>query len=370
MRRETWGVGLLFLVAGWLGSAPVSAEDRTPEKIVKDIEAVKMPEVTPEVRSDRAAQVKFIEARQEAMRKKSELTKELLKADPENKKLETLLPERWQSVFSARDPKASAELAAELNDVLAKSKSDKLKTEAGFFLAIGALQRSAMGDGKTDDAMKAIDAFIKLAPHDDRASQLLWVTAQQVEKSPEKKAKLYKRLAAEFPKSQFAPMAEAQLKLSEAIGKPFELSFKDAVKGKEISMKDLKGKVVVIDFWATWCGPCVAEMPNMKKLYAEYKEKGVEFIGVSLDAPKDEGGLDKLKEFVEKNEITWPQYYQGNGWESEFSKSWGISSIPAVFIVDAEGKLHSTEARGQLEDLIPQLLKKAGAKPASGAGGN
>ncbi len=59
-------------------------------------------------------------------------------------------------------------------------------------------------------------------------------------------------------------------------------------------MKSLKGKVVVIDFWATWCGPCVAEMPNMKKLYAEYKDKGVEFVGVSLDKSKEQGGLDKL----------------------------------------------------------------------------
>ena len=59
-------------------------------------------------------------------------------------------------------------------------------------------------------------------------------------------------------------------------------------------MSDLKGKVVVVDFWATWCGPCVGEMPNMKKLYAEYKPKGVEFIGVSLDQPESAGGLKAL----------------------------------------------------------------------------
>ena len=124
--------------------------------------------------------------------------------------------------------------------------------------------------------------------------------------------------------------------------------------------------MVVLDFWATWCGPCVGEMPHMKELYAEYKDKGVEFIGVSLDQPNDEGGLDALKKFVEKNEITWPQYYQGNGWESEFSSSWGINSIPAVFVVAPDGNLFSIEARGKLDEMIPELLEKAKKKPDAG----
>ena len=102
-------------------------------------------------------------------------------------------------------------------------------------------------------------------------------------------------------------------------------------------------------------------MPNLKKIYAEYKDQGVEFIGVSLDQPVEQGGLDALKKFVKDNEIAWPQYYQGNYWQSEFSSSWGINAIPAIFVVDAEGNLFSVNARGKLDTILPELLKKAKA---------
>jgi Thioredoxin-like len=109
-------------------------------------------------------------------------------------------------------------------------------------------------------------------------------------------------------------------------------------------------------------------MPKMKEIYAKYHDKGVEFIGVSLDQPKEAGGLDKLKKFVTDNEIAWPQYYQGKGWDSEFSKSWGINSIPCMFVVDQDGKLVTVEGREQIETLIPDLLKKKEAAAGAGAG--
>jgi hypothetical protein len=109
----------------------------------------------------------------------------------------------------------------------------------------------------------------------------------------------------------------------------------------------------------------------MKKFYAEYKEKGVEFIGVSLDLPKEDGGLDELKEFVAKNEIPWPQYYQGDGGEGEggFAQTWGVETLPRMFVVDADGKLAVVDAAGKLDKILPSLLKKAKPGPAAGTGG-
>jgi thiol-disulfide isomerase/thioredoxin len=144
------------------------------------------------------------------------------------------------------------------------------------------------------------------------------------------------------------------------VGKPFELEFTDAISGSNISINNLKGKIVVIDFWATWCGPCVSEMPHMKELYAKYHDQGVEFVGISLDLPKDQGGLNSLKAFVKEKEIRWPQYYEGKPAAREFAQEWGVNAIPSVFVLDTEGKLYSVQARGRLDEMIPELLKKKG----------
>ncbi len=184
--------------------------------------------------------------------------------------------------------------------------------------------------------------------------------------TPDERRALCRRIVEQYPESRTAELAKGSLRLLDAVGKPFELEFTDAIDGSTVSIERLKGKVVVVDFWATWCGPCVAEMPEMKRLYAKYKGKGVEFIGVSLD--QKDGGLDKLKAFVEREGITWPQYYQGDGWDSRFSSSWGITLIPSVFVVDQRGRVHSVEARGMLESMIPELLDRPAPEVDAGAG--
>ena len=366
MRVSLSTVSFALLFWGSFGLLPsaVATADRSAEAILKDIDGVEMPDVAKVDRKDQEAVQKFLKDRRKAMSKKAGLISELGKVAPDHEKLVTLLPERWQIlVMTGTD---SSEIAKEeVAEVLSHAKSDKLKAEAAFFNAMLLFR----GREKADKQLSATEDFIKRAPKDPRAAMLLYAVAKRL---PDQTAQtdLYKRITKEYPDSEVASEIQASLKQLESIGKPFTLDFTDAIKGTEISFKTtLKGKVVVVDFWATWCGPCVAEMPNMKKLYAEYHDKGVEFVGVSLDSPKEEGGLDELKDFVAKNEIPWPQYYQGNGWNSEFSKSWGINAIPALFVVDAEGKLFSVEARGKLEEMLPELLKKAKAEPAP-AGGN
>ena len=116
-------------------------------------------------------------------------------------------------------------------------------------------------------------------------------------------------------------------------------------------------KPVLVDFWATWCGPCVKEVPKMKSLYSEFKAKGVEFIGISVDDPGKKG-LASVKSFVEGKEVKWPQFHGEAA--IEFARQWAVNVIPTIFVVDKQGQLHTIEGRGELESLIPELLLREG----------
>ncbi|MCB2153844.1 TlpA family protein disulfide reductase [bacterium] len=114
--------------------------------------------------------------------------------------------------------------------------------------------------------------------------------------------------------------------------------------GNLVSLKDYRGKVVLIDFWATWCAPCRAELPNVRDVYAKYHDKGFDIVAISLDVK--EGG--KLPEFYANKEtaLPWPSIYDGKGWDSELANRFGVKAIPATFVLDKDGTIVATDARG------------------------
>ena len=181
----------------------------------------------------------------------------------------------------------------------------------------------------------------------------------QVFQDETKGAELLQQLSRDFPGTKFAKTADSQLasmKAQEnmAVGKQFPDFSEMDLAGKPLSVAGFKGKVLLVDFWATWCGPCIRELPSVKKTYEKHQGKGFDIVGISLDSDKD-----KLTGFLEKNSMPWRQYFDGQGWKNKLAQQYGINSIPATYLLDATGKVIAKNLRGpDLEAAVAKALGK------------
>jgi thiol-disulfide isomerase/thioredoxin len=180
---------------------------------------------------------------------------------------------------------------------------------------------------------------------------------------------VYRELGAMLAKSSDEAIARTGAQMEGAarrlglVGQPMEISGTE-MDGTKFDWARLRGKVVLVDFWATWCGPCLGELPNVRENYRAYHNKGFEVVGISLD--RDRAALEK---FLADEQNPWIILHDGDWKDNAVATYYGVMGIPTVILVDQEGKVVSTRARGpELGKLLEQLLgppEPAEEKPAA-----
>lgn len=135
------------------------------------------------------------------------------------------------------------------------------------------------------------------------------------------------------------------------VGETLDIQFVSTA-GEEIDLSAMTDQVVLVDFWATWCGPCVAKMPSLISTYEKYKEKGFEIVGICLD-----NNPAAFEQFTTQNGIDWPQHFDGTGFSNSFAQKYKVSGIPATFLIGKDGKIVATNLQGDsLDELVSSLL--------------
>ncbi|MEW6128437.1 MAG: thioredoxin-like domain-containing protein [Acidobacteriota bacterium] len=164
------------------------------------------------------------------------------------------------------------------------------------------------------------------------------------------------------PNSTQASQAKLIIENPKLAGEKLGIEFKvKAISGEELSLAGYRGKVILLDFWATWCGPCIVEMPNVKATWEKYKNDNFVIIGISLDRNKK-----AFDQYVKTEGLTWPQYFEGTGWDNKIVELYGVHAIPYTVLIDQRGVIRAVGLRGarlykKIGELIEQIKQEKAA---------
>lgn len=215
-------------------------------------------------------------------------------------------------------------------------------------------RQTGMENAEWESLLHRMERFVEKFPREPRSAPVALLAAKILQRVDEARATKMFAVAKGSRNLKVATEATAGLAVLPWRHAPADLQFK-AADGRMVDLADLRGQVVIVDFWASWCPPCVDEAPELVALYRKYRDQGLAVVGVSLDQDRR-----KMEAFAAKTGMDWPHYFDGGGWDTKLSRKFGISSIPTLWIFDREGRLVTDEGRDELEQRVARLLARSG----------